>query len=186
MRRILIGVAAVVLVAIGVYLAGPYYTLWRLVQAARAHDIKVVSQIVDIPSVRASLKPQLTVALQAQLERQRPKPQNLLEQIGAAIAPVFVGNAVDTVITPEGVDADAVRKTIYERFDCSLGTGLGKVKGRMFRIGHLGDCNDLTLLAALAGCEMGMKLAGIGLAGSGVQAAMDYFAGHPAPAIAAK
>jgi alanine-glyoxylate transaminase/serine-glyoxylate transaminase/serine-pyruvate transaminase len=96
-------------------------------------------------------------------------------------SPVLTG-----VITPEGVDADAVRKTIYERFDCSLGTGLGKVKGRMFRIGHLGDCNDLTLLAALAGCEMGMKLAGIGLAGSGVQAAMDYFAGHPAPAIAAK
>ena len=63
---------------------------------------------------------------------------------------------------------------IYERFDCSLGTGLGKVKGRMFRIGHLGDCNDLTLMAALAGCEMGLKLSGVKLAGSGVQAAMDY------------
>ena len=103
MRRILIGVFAIVLVAIGVYLGGPYYTLWRLVQAARAHDIRVVSQIVDFPSVRASLKPQLTAALQAQLDKQKPKPQNLLEQIGAAIAPVFVGNAVDTVITPEGV-----------------------------------------------------------------------------------
>jgi alanine-glyoxylate transaminase/serine-glyoxylate transaminase/serine-pyruvate transaminase len=56
--------------------------------------------------------------------------------------------------------------------------GLGKVKGRMFRIGHLGDSNDLTLLAALAGCEMGMRLAGITLAGSGVQAAMDYFSSH--------
>jgi len=82
-------------------------------------------------------------------------------------------------MTPEGVDADAVRKIIYERFDCSLGTGLGKVKGRMFRIGHLGDSNDLTLMAALCACEMGLKLAGIKLAGSGVQAAMDYFAGHP-------
>ena len=48
----------------------------------------------------------------------------------------------------------------------------------MFRIGHLGDCNDLTLMAALAGCEMGLKLSGVKLAGSGVQAAMDYFAGH--------
>ena len=86
---------------IGVYLAGPYYTLWRLVQAARAHDIKVVSEIVDFPSVRASLKPQLSSALQAQLEKQKPKPQNLLEQIGAANAPVCVGNAVDTVITPD-------------------------------------------------------------------------------------
>jgi alanine-glyoxylate transaminase/serine-glyoxylate transaminase/serine-pyruvate transaminase len=94
----------------------------------------------------------------------------------ASQSPVLTG-----VITPEGVDADAVRKLIHERFDLSLGTGLGKVKGRMFRIGHLGDCNDLTLMAALSGCEMGMKLAGIKLAGSGVQAAMEFFAGHPAP-----
>ena len=94
----------------------------------------------------------------------------------AVYSPVLTG-----VIMPEGVDADAVRKTIYERFDCSLGTGLGKVKGRMFRIGHLGDCNDLTLMAALSGCEMGLKLSGVKLAGSGVLAAMDYFAAHPAP-----
>ncbi|MEO7392421.1 MAG: aminotransferase class V-fold PLP-dependent enzyme [Ramlibacter sp.] len=91
-------------------------------------------------------------------------------------SPVLTG-----VMTPEGVDADAVRRVIYERFDCSLGTGLGKVKGRMFRIGHLGDCNDLTLMAALAGCEMGLKLTGVKLAGSGVQAAMDYFSSHQAP-----
>jgi alanine-glyoxylate transaminase / serine-glyoxylate transaminase / serine-pyruvate transaminase len=94
----------------------------------------------------------------------------------ASYSPVLTG-----VIMPEGVDADAVRKLIYERFDLSLGTGLGKVKGRMFRIGHLGDCNDLTLMAALSGCEMGLKLSGVKLAGSGVAAAMDYFAGHPAP-----
>jgi alanine-glyoxylate transaminase/serine-glyoxylate transaminase/serine-pyruvate transaminase len=50
----------------------------------------------------------------------------------------------------------------------------------MFRIGHLGDCNDLTLVAALAGVEMGLKLGGVALAGSGVQAAMEFFASHPA------
>jgi alanine-glyoxylate transaminase/serine-glyoxylate transaminase/serine-pyruvate transaminase len=83
-------------------------------------------------------------------------------------SPVLTG-----VVMPAGVDADAVRRLIYERFDMSLGTGLGKVKGSMFRIGHLGDCNDLTLMATLAGCEMGLKLSGIALAGSGVQAAMD-------------
>jgi alanine-glyoxylate transaminase / serine-glyoxylate transaminase / serine-pyruvate transaminase len=93
----------------------------------------------------------------------------------AVYSPILTG-----VMTPEGVDADAVRKIIYERFDCSLGTGLGRVKGKMFRIGHLGDCNDLTLMAALSGCEMGLKLAGVKLAGSGVQAAMDYFASHAA------
>ena len=92
----------------------------------------------------------------------------------AVYSPVLTG-----VMTPQGVDADAVRQVIYDRFDCSLGTGLGKVKGRMFRIGHLGDCNDLTLMAALAGCEMGLKLSGVKLAGSGVVAAMDYFAAHP-------
>jgi len=93
----------------------------------------------------------------------------------AVYSPVLTG-----VMMPEGVDADAVRKIIYERFDCSLGTGLGKVKGRMFRIGHLGDCNDLTLMAALSGCEMGLKLSGVKLAGSGVQAAMDHFSSHAA------
>jgi alanine-glyoxylate transaminase/serine-glyoxylate transaminase/serine-pyruvate transaminase len=71
-----------------------------------------------------------------------------------AASPVLTG-----VVTPQGVDADAMRQLIHERFDLSLGTGLGKIKGRMFRIGHLGDSNDLTLMAALAGCEMGLKLA---------------------------
>ena len=90
-------------------------------------------------------------------------------------SPVLTG-----VVLPAGVDADALRKLILRRFDLSLGMGLGKLKGRMFRIGHLGDSNDLTLLAALAGCEMGMKLAGVKLAGSGVHAAMDHFAAHEA------
>ena len=92
----------------------------------------------------------------------------------AVYSPVLTG-----VVMPEGIDADAVRRIIYERFDLSLGTGLGKAKGRMFRIGHLGDCNDLTLIATLGGCEAGMKLAGVPLAGSGVTAALDYFAQHP-------
>lgn len=99
----------------------------------------------------------------------------------AVYSPVLTG-----VMMPDGVDADAVRKLIYERFDLSLGTGLGKVKGRMFRIGHLGDCNDLTLMAALTGCEMGLRLAGVPLAGTGVGAAMEYLTEHAArPALKA-
>ncbi len=93
----------------------------------------------------------------------------------AVYSPVLTG-----VITPAGLDADALRRLIHERFDLSLGTGLGKVKGRMFRMGHLGDSNDLTLVAMVAGVEMGLKLAGVALAGSGVQAVMDHFASHPA------
>ncbi|GAA5179521.1 MULTISPECIES: pyridoxal-phosphate-dependent aminotransferase family protein [Halomonadaceae] len=92
----------------------------------------------------------------------------------AVYSPVLTG-----VVMPDGVDADAVRKLIYERFDLSLGMGLGKAKGRMFRIGHLGDCNDLTLIATLGGCEAGMKLAGVPLEDSGVLAALDCFARHP-------
>ncbi len=99
----------------------------------------------------------------------------------AVYSPVLTG-----VILPEGIDADAVRRIIYERFDLSLGMGLGKLRGRMFRIGHLGDSNDLTLLATLAGCEMGLGLGGVRLAGSGVQAAMAHFAGGAAPAAPAR
>ena len=95
----------------------------------------------------------------------------------ALYSPVLTG-----VVTPRGVDADAVRRLIHERFDLSLGTGLGKLKGRMFRIGHLGDSNDLTLMATLAGVEMGLKLAGVPLAGSGVSSAMEFFAATPLPA----
>ncbi|HEY1890925.1 MAG TPA: aminotransferase class V-fold PLP-dependent enzyme [Steroidobacteraceae bacterium] len=86
---------------------------------------------------------------------------------------------VTAVITPQGIDADALRRLILQRFDLSLGMGLGKVSGRTFRIGHLGNNNDLTLLATLAGCEMGLKLSGVPLAGSGVERAMGYFASHP-------
>jgi alanine-glyoxylate transaminase / serine-glyoxylate transaminase / serine-pyruvate transaminase len=94
----------------------------------------------------------------------------------AVYSPVLTG-----VIMPPGVDADKLRQLIHTRFDLSLGTGLGKVKGRMFRMGHLGDSNDLTLIAMLAGVEMGLKLAGVKLAGSGVQAAMNHYASHAAP-----
>ena len=93
----------------------------------------------------------------------------------AVYSPVLTG-----VITPEGVDADEVRRLIHNRFDLSLGTGLGKLKGRMFRMGHLGDSNDLTLVAMVAGVEMGLKLSGVKLADSGVQCILNYFGSHPA------
>jgi alanine-glyoxylate transaminase / serine-glyoxylate transaminase / serine-pyruvate transaminase len=86
----------------------------------------------------------------------------------AAFSPV-----VTAVVTPVGVDSDALRKLILERYNLSLGTGLGKIRGRVFRIGHIGDCNALTLLAAISGCEMGMKAFGIKLKGSGVLAAQE-------------
>ena len=94
----------------------------------------------------------------------------------ASQSPVLTG-----VIMPEGVDADAVRKLIYERFDLSLGTGLGKVKGRMFPHRPPGRLQRPDPDGGLSGCEMGLKLSGVKLSGSGVAAAMEFFAGHPAP-----
>jgi alanine-glyoxylate transaminase/serine-glyoxylate transaminase/serine-pyruvate transaminase len=96
----------------------------------------------------------------------------------AVYSPVLTG-----VVTPVGVDADTLRRLIHQRFDLSLGTGLGKLKGRMFRMGHLGDSNDLTLVAMVAGVEMGLNLAGVRIAGSGVHAAMEHFSAHAAPRV---
>jgi alanine-glyoxylate transaminase / serine-glyoxylate transaminase / serine-pyruvate transaminase len=76
------------------------------------------------------------------------------------------------VVMPDDHDADAVRERILERFDMSLGAGLGRLKGRVFRIGHLGDFNDLMLAGTLSGVEMGLALCGVPVAGSGVVAAL--------------
>jgi alanine-glyoxylate transaminase / serine-glyoxylate transaminase / serine-pyruvate transaminase len=83
-------------------------------------------------------------------------------------------NSLTAVMMPSGHDADRLRKVILEAFDMSLGTGLGKVAGKVFRIGHLGDFNDLTLMGTLAGVEMGLELAGVPHRKGGVQAAMQY------------
>jgi alanine-glyoxylate transaminase / serine-glyoxylate transaminase / serine-pyruvate transaminase len=79
---------------------------------------------------------------------------------------------------PGSYDADALRQTILERFDMSLGTGLGKFKGRVFRIGHLGDFNDLMLAGTLCGVEMGLAAAGVPFNRGGVDAALEYLASH--------
>jgi alanine-glyoxylate transaminase/serine-glyoxylate transaminase/serine-pyruvate transaminase len=90
--------------------------------------------------------------------------------------PDHYSSSLTAVLVPEGHNADALRAEVLANFDMSLGTGLGKLAGKVFRIGHLGDTNDLTILGALAGVEMGIGLAGIAHNKGGVQAAMDYFA----------
>jgi alanine-glyoxylate transaminase/serine-glyoxylate transaminase/serine-pyruvate transaminase len=93
-----------------------------------------------------------------------------------AANPAEYSGSLTAVLMPAGQDADRVRKLILEAFDMSLGTGLGKLAGKVFRIGHLGDFNDLALLGTLAGVEMGLALAGVPARASGVQAAMAYLA----------
>ena len=99
--------------------------------------------------------------------------------------PRHYSSSLTAIMMPAGHDADKFRKTALEHFDVSLGTGLSKVAGKVFRIGHLGDTNDLTIIGALAGVEMGLALAGVPHRKGGVQAAMDYFAGAASPARAA-
>ena len=91
-----------------------------------------------------------------------------------ALDPREYSSSLTAVLMPAGHDADRLRKVILEAFDMSLGTGLGKLGGKVFRIGHLGDFNDLTLMGTLAGVEMGLGLAGVPVKKEGVQAAMEY------------
>ncbi len=93
-----------------------------------------------------------------------------------ALDPRETSNSLTAVLIPAGQDADRVRKIILDTFDMSLGTGLGKLAGKVFRIGHLGDFNDLALMGTLAGVEMGLALAGVPVKQEGVQAAMAYLA----------
>jgi alanine-glyoxylate transaminase/serine-glyoxylate transaminase/serine-pyruvate transaminase len=81
--------------------------------------------------------------------------------------------ALTAVMVPDGHDADAFRKAVLDNFDMSLGTGLGKLKGRAFRIGHIGHFNDLMLMGTLSGVEMGLDLAKVPHRSGGVIAAMD-------------
>ena len=85
-------------------------------------------------------------------------------------------NSTTAILLPAGADADRLRQIILERFNMSLGTGLGKLKGRCFRIGHLGNFNDLMLAGTLSGVEMGLALAGAPYRPGGINAALEFLA----------
>jgi len=93
-----------------------------------------------------------------------------------ALDPAEYSSSLTAVMMPEGHDADRFRKVVLERFNMSLGTGLGKFKGRIFRIGHLGDFGDLMLAGTLSGVEMGLATAGVPFKKGGVTAALDFLA----------
>src|SRR2546422_9512921 len=90
--------------------------------------------------------------------------------------PQEYSNSLTAVMVPQGHDADALRTTILDRFNMSLGTGLGKLKGKVFRIGHLGDFNDLMLAGTLSGVEMGLTASRVPFSRGGVTAALEYLA----------
>ena len=88
--------------------------------------------------------------------------------------PEEYSNSLTAVLVPEGCDADHLRKVILDEYDMSLGMGLNKVKGKVFRIGHFGDFNDLMLAGTLSGVEMGLKKAGVPYKPGGIMAALDF------------
>jgi len=99
--------------------------------------------------------------------------------------PARVSDSVTAVWTPDGHDADAIRETALRRFNVALGAGLGKLRGRVFRIGHLGDLNEPMVLGALGAVEMSLKINGVPHSPGGVDAAMAWFAEARQPEMAA-
>ena len=88
--------------------------------------------------------------------------------------PIERSDSITAIMVPDGHDSDNLRKIIYDNYNMSLGTGLNKVKGKVFRIGHMGDLNDLTLTGTLSGVEMGLKKSGIPFKKGGIMAALDF------------
>jgi alanine-glyoxylate transaminase/serine-glyoxylate transaminase/serine-pyruvate transaminase len=94
------------------------------------------------------------------------------------VYPRHYSSSLTAVRVPEGHSANALRATILERFNMSLGNGLGPLNDRVFRIGHLGDFGDLQLMGTLSGVEMGLRAAGVPHRPGGAQAALDYLSGN--------
>jgi alanine-glyoxylate transaminase / serine-glyoxylate transaminase / serine-pyruvate transaminase len=92
--------------------------------------------------------------------------------------PEEYSNSLTAVVMPDGFDADKLRQLILEKFNMSLGTGLGKLKGKVFRIGHLGDFNEVMLAGTLSGVEMGLAHSNIPFSKGGVREALDYLSGQ--------
>jgi alanine-glyoxylate transaminase/serine-glyoxylate transaminase/serine-pyruvate transaminase len=98
--------------------------------------------------------------------------------------PAEYSNSVTGVLLPEGFSETAFRALVLDRFNMSLGSGLGKVAGKVFRIGHIGDFNELMLAGALAGVQMGFELAGVPHSKGGIDAALDYLTAQRSTATA--
>jgi alanine-glyoxylate transaminase/serine-glyoxylate transaminase/serine-pyruvate transaminase len=92
--------------------------------------------------------------------------------------PEEYSSSLTAVLMPQGYDADVFRKLVLERFNMSLGNGLGKLAGKVFRIGHLGDFNELMLAGTLSGIEMGLAFARVPFSKGGITAALDYLSTH--------
>lgn len=130
------------------------------------------------------LRESIQMLLEEGLERVFVRHRRLAEATRRAVTawelellclnPEECSSSLTAVLMPEGYDADEFRKLVLQKFNMSLGNGLGKLKGKVFRIGHLGDFNELMLAGTLSGIEMGLALARIPFSKGGVTEALDY------------
>jgi alanine-glyoxylate transaminase / serine-glyoxylate transaminase / serine-pyruvate transaminase len=142
------------------------------------------------------LREAITMLLEEGLDKVFSRHQRLAAATRAAVnhwglevlcqEPREYSPVLTAVLMPPGHDADQFRQVVLDNYNMSLGSGLSKVAGKVFRIGHLGECNELTLLGALTGVEMGLSAAGVPHRAGGVAAAMSYLEGwtegnNPAP-----
>jgi alanine-glyoxylate transaminase/serine-glyoxylate transaminase/serine-pyruvate transaminase len=138
------------------------------------------------------LRESLDMLLEEGLDRVFARHQRLGEGVRAAVrawglklcakAPKWHSNTVSAIMMPEGMNGADVIDVAFRRYDLALGAGLGKMAGKLYRIGHMGDLNELMLLGALAGAEMAMRDAGVPVtAGAGVAAAAEYYRSTAAP-----
>ena len=147
MRRLLTWLVALVILGGVVYLGSPYYTVYRLVQAARAGDAKTVSSFVDFPAVRSSLKPQLQGYLADEIGRENAKPHSIWDRLGLALAPYLVGTSVDLLVTPQNVAA-MIRTGRPPHISNPVGTqprlddDKGPGDSRALHLGYVGDDLD--------------------------------------------
>ncbi len=134
------------------------------------------------------LRESLSMLLEERLENVFTRHSRLAEATRRAVRawgleilcanPEEYSNSLTAVLMPDGYNADEFREIILKQFNMSLGTGLGKLKGKIFRIGHLGDFNELMLAGTLSGIEMGLALANIPFSKGGVTEALDYLSSH--------
>jgi len=145
---------------------GHFATLWRNVAAQLGLEVDFVPG-----DWRHGIDPAM---VEAKLVADKERAIRAWNLEILCLNPEEYSPTLTTVVMPAGHDADALRKLILERFNMSLGTGLGKMKGKVFRIGHLGHFNDLMLAGTLSGVEMGLALARVPFSKGGVAAALDY------------
>jgi alanine-glyoxylate transaminase/serine-glyoxylate transaminase/serine-pyruvate transaminase len=155
-------------------------------KAMRANNAQGYFPSTPALSLLYGLDEALTMLLDEGMDNVAARHKRLATGVRAAVKawglrecakrPEIASNSLTAIVVPEGVDARTVIDIAFNRYDIALGSGLSEVAGKVFRIGHLGDMNALTLAGALAGVEMALVDAGIQITlGSGVGAALQQW-----------